>query len=143
MAKTTVTLNITGLSKLGPALRSHAADVQRRVEAVVEEYALLIERDAKANAPVDTGDLRSTIRSVLNGVSAEVLAGGIPGEATGEVVEHAAAIEFGLSYSRLSDRAQVQTQAQPYLFPAYEANRAAFVEALRAAVNGGKAAGAA
>lgn len=59
--------------------------------------------------PIDTGDLKSTVRVLdVDEKSATVGAGGIPGEVTGEMVDYAA-------YQELGTR---NMSAQPYLKPA-------------------------
>lgn len=102
-----------------------ADNVQRDVQAVVDRYAALIAREAKGFAPVDEGDLRSTIRPLIERFAAQVIAGGIPGD-SGALVDYADVVELG----QLSNP---NYPAQPYLGPAFETHRAAFVRDLREA----------
>lgn len=100
------------------SLRAYARRVEAAVAAVVTEYALLIQRDAQVLAPVDTGALRDSIRVELEALAARVLAGGTLD------VDYERFVEFGTS----------RAPAQPFLFPAFERHKAAFVRAVRAAV---------
>jgi HK97 gp10 family phage protein len=68
---------------------------------------LLVERDAKINAPVDTGRLRSSITNRL-----EIEEGQLVG-IIGTNVEYAAYQEFGTSVM----------PAHPFLYPALESNK--------------------
>lgn len=71
------------------------ANASRQAETAVERAlirgALLIERDAKILAPVDTGRLRASITHRLEGNS------GKPSIVVGTNVEYAKAVEFGHS----------------------------------------------
>jgi HK97 gp10 family phage protein len=83
-------------------------DAQTAVEEAVLKGALRVERDAKINAPVDTGRLRASISSRLsNADKTHVYA------ETGTNVKYASYVEFGTS----------KQPAQPFLFPAYNQNK--------------------
>lgn len=88
--------------------------IRAGVQDSVATTALLIETDAKLFAPVDTGRLRSSIHTEI-----------APSQLTAQVltnVSYAPVQEFGSRYQK----------AQPFLFPAYEKNRQAFVALLKA-----------
>jgi len=95
-------------------------DAQNSVEEAILKGALRVERDAKINAPVDTGRLRASISSRLNNsnkndIYAEVgtnvsYAKYMEGV---ETFEKAMETEFGTSKKR----------ARPFLFPAYTQNK--------------------
>lgn len=97
------------LRLLVPRVRQAAGDT-------VAETLLLIETDAKRLSPVDTGRNRAAIHSNLaaNRLSGTVEAG----------TEYAVFLEFGTRYQR----------AQPFLFPAYERNRLAFLANMKRAL---------
>ncbi|WP_375374084.1 HK97-gp10 family putative phage morphogenesis protein [Hymenobacter aerilatus] len=84
---------------------------------VVAETLLLIESDAKELAPVDTGRLRSSIHT-------EISSNGLSG-VVGTNVSYAPFVELGTTRQR----------AQPFLFPAYEANRQRFLDNLKSRAN--------
>ena len=73
-------------------------DAPELMEDIVEQTALRVDKEAKKNCPVDTGNLRASISIDLNGMEAEV----------GTNVEYAPFIEYGTSKSK----------AQPFLTPA-------------------------
>jgi HK97 gp10 family phage protein len=108
-----VSVEIKGIEGLINRAKLLVPRIKAGVQQTVAETALLIESDAKQFAPVDTGRLRSSIHAEIapNGLSASVEAG----------VGYAVFLEFGTRRQR----------AQPFLFPAYEKNRAAFVANLK------------
>jgi len=69
---------------------------------IVGKAALRVERDAKILVPVDTGLLRSSITTNVEGNTAEV----------GTSIEYAAKVELGIGQRR-----------QPFLTPALNQNR--------------------
>lgn len=88
------------------------------VEAILSTLDRLgqaIVQDAKRLAPVDEGDLVSTIDYELDERTGRitVFAGGRAGTATGKWVDYAGFVEEGTS----------RTRAQPYLAPAVERMR--------------------
>ena len=106
-------IELKGVEGLKSKLFNLVGKVRRGTEDTVAETLLLIESDAKQFAPVDTGRLRSSIHTELapNRLSGSVEVG----------VSYGIFLEFGTRYQR----------AQPFLFPAYEKNRAAFVARLK------------
>jgi HK97 gp10 family phage protein len=85
-----------------------------RLEKNMEIACLLVERDAKKNAPVDTGRLRA---SITHYVEKEKEIVGI----VGTNVEYAKYQEFGTS----------KMPPHPFLFPALESNRNKITELLK------------
>jgi len=84
--------------------------------------ALFVERDAKINAPVDTGRLRASISHVENGFGSNN-----PSVEVGTNVEYAPAVEFGTS----------KKPAKPFLFPAFNGNKQKILKELAKALKGG------
>ena len=115
-----VTLSVSGVKGVQAALRAAEGRARSAVQGVVNRYAATIAREAKGLAPVDTGALRESIRYVLSRFAAEVIAGN-------EAVTWAAVVELGRA-----DNAGYPIQ--PYLGPAFEMHRAAFVRDITAAV---------
>lgn len=58
-----INLTIEGDRALLAKIRTATAEVTAALEEAVDETTTLVTRDAKANAPVDTGALRKDIRS--------------------------------------------------------------------------------
>lgn len=123
-----VTFKLEGVDRLIRTARRYRKTRRERVERTIAKYAILIEREAKANVPVDTSDLRSTIRKILDRLTsdlvAEVRAGGIDGAATGQLVTYAVFVELGTALA----------SAQAFLFPAFEHHAPAFYRDLQQAM---------
>ena len=84
-------------------INSLQRSVEKAIQAAEKELqltALEIERDAKLNAPVDTGMLRASITSTGGGSEYEI----------GTNIEYAPFVEFGTRYMA----------AQPFLLPAFD-----------------------
>lgn len=113
-----ITMQLTGQRALTRVLDQYEARVRRAVIQVIATFALAVEAGAKRNAPVDTGNLRATIRTDLERLATDLVALVVAG------ASYAAFVEFGTS--RMS--------AKPFLFPALEAERRAFLRAIRRAV---------
>ena len=109
-----VTMKVDGLDVILKRLDQKPARVQQAVSTVIARYALLIEASAKKAAPVDTGNLRASIRTELEALSAVIISG----------ADYSAYVEFGTSRMR----------AQPFMFPALEQHRNNFIQDLRKAI---------
>lgn len=109
-------LDITQAVAHGSRLAQAGARIGAPASAVLRRTAFAIEADAKAAAPVDTGDLMNSISTTLAGdgrsgtMSAEI----------GPTAEHGVYQELGTS---------VQA-AQPYLTPAFDRQVPGFTAAL-------------
>ena len=89
-------------------------EIKSKLEKNMEKACLIVERDAKINAPVDTGRLRASITHEVE----------VTEEITGRVgtnVKYAPYQEFGT----------YKMPAHPFLFPALEANRERIKELLK------------
>lgn len=92
---------ILGLDKLSKQLSKIREGAY--VEKGLTKTALRIDRDAKMNCPVDTGNLRGSITFDVNGDCAEI----------GTNVEYAPYVEYGTLHQ----------PAKPFLGPAFEDNK--------------------
>lgn len=79
-----------------------------RVQKAIEEGCLMIEADAKAYCPVDTGNLRASIHTTIGNLEGAV----------GTPVEYAPYVEFGTR----------KMTAQPYLGPAFYENEQKIID---------------
>lgn len=115
MANSFPGIELRGVQSLQNKLRALVPATRAAVRQAVATAALLTESDAKRLAPVDTGRLRSAIHTELssNGLRATVVA----------ETNYALFVETGTRYQR----------AQPFLGPAFEKNRAAFLARLKVA----------
>ena len=98
------------LQKLAVDLGEASAKVTARAEMVVKKVALDIEATAKTIVPVDTGNLKNSIGSEVDGLSAEVSA----------TTDYADYVEYGTS----------RMHAQPYMGPALDEHAPTFEKAL-------------
>lgn len=108
-------ISLKGLPSVLNKVRLLVPQTRAAVREAVATTALLVESDAKQLAPVATGRLRSSIHAVIapNGLSATVSTN----------VVYALHIEFGTRYQK----------AQPFLRPAFEKNKGAFLANLKKA----------
>ncbi len=89
-----------------------AASLRPKASHAVRETAFAIEAQAKANAPVDTGNLRGSIQAEMTGdLSAQINVG----------AEYGPYVEFGTRHQN----------AQPYLVPAAEAEKPKFIKRMQ------------
>lgn len=102
--------DVSELRALEADLEKGAAKVEGLATKVVAKVALDIEASAKAGAPVDTGFLKNSISSDINGLSAEV----------GPTASYSMFLEYGTS----------RMAPQPFMGPAVDANEPNFVSAM-------------
>lgn len=98
-------------------IERYSAEAQKRVKAQIQKSVYQIASDARKLAPVDTGNLRSSITGSSN------VKAGFAGTVSTNV-DYAAFVEFGTRKS----------PAQPFMFPAAESERPLFEEGMRRAV---------
>ena len=110
-----MTATIIGADKVAANMQKAAVAIEAAVGDAVREAAMLVERDAKINVPVDTSRLRGSIGAEeMTPLLFEV----------GTNVEYAAFVEFGTS----------KAAAQPYLEPAVEMARKEFPNLIKEGV---------
>jgi HK97 gp10 family phage protein len=105
---------IIGLGQLDAALKAKAALLHAATVTAVMLETKAVQGDAINDAPVDSGELASSIKARTNGASGTVEA----------QARHAAFLEFGTS----------RTPAQPYMGPAAAKSRSRYVGRMSAAV---------
>jgi len=115
-------IGIEGGKEIAEKFKSIGKRVYTQQEQAVMQAGMVVERDAKINAPVDTGRLRNSIATRLsesssNNISAEV----------GTNVQYAKSVEYGTS----------RMGAQPYLYPALENNKQKILKMLAKAFKEG------
>lgn len=111
-----ITLEVRGITGLVANLHAFERGVGENVRAAVRRAGEDVEDLAKQLVPVDTGRLRSSIRTTYSD-------GGLTFRTLSDV-EYAPFVEFGTSRS----------PAQPFLFPAFEAIRPHFQADVSAAI---------
>jgi len=99
-------IDATGLRSLSRDLRAAGEQAGPLVSVVVRKTALDTERDAKALAPVDTGNLRSSIGTDVTDTGSSVAA------EIGPTAHYGLFVEVGTS----------KMAAQPYMGPSLDRN---------------------
>ena len=108
-----MSVRIEGMGRLRATLLRVTGEAERTTQREVKRAALNVQNGARERVPVDTGRLRNSIAHEVdaNGLNATI----------GTNLEYAPYVEFGTQ--RMRER--------PYLFPALEEERAAFLARLR------------
>jgi HK97 gp10 family phage protein len=97
-------------------IEKYSEEVQNKVAKQIAKSTLTIESNAKRNAPVDTGRLRSSINSEITRERGSVGVG----------VKYASFIEFGT----------YKMGARPFLFPAWNMERPKLISSLKMILQG-------
>jgi HK97 gp10 family phage protein len=123
MAKSRGTkVGIEGGRELAEKFKAIGKQVYTEQEQGVLQAAMIVERDAKINAPVDTGRLRSSITSRIAENDGTTIAAEV-----GTNVQYAQAVEFGTS----------RKAARPFMLPAFENNKQKILKQLAKAMKNG------
>lgn len=141
-----ITMKTQGLEKAAANINKYTADKLDGIKRVIAESTVSIQSDAVSLAPEDTGNLKNSINfNITNkGLTGEVYAG----------AEYAPDVEFGTDPHKIvakngkalafkKDGKTVfaksvnhpGTRAQPFLFPAWEAEMPKFESAIRKEMN--------
>ena len=94
-------LDMSEVAALGGRLKETSRSVKSGSQKVVQKSAKAVERGAKSNAPVASGELQSEIYSAVKGMSAQIIS----------PTRYAQFVEFGT----------YKDAPQPYMTPALEA----------------------
>lgn len=114
---------------------------EEKVQQALNKACLIVEREAKQNCPSQTGELRSSISSTVEGTTGIV----------GTPLQYAAYVEYGTGLFAVGGNGRkdvpwryqnakgewFQTsgmQPQPFLIPALNNNRTQIIEALQEAI---------
>ena len=93
MARSDMSVEIEGLAELQAALKKFPDEFKRASEQVLGQPLALLTREAKSEAPVDTGRLRSSIASqIVRGPGSQIVG------KVGTNVEYAIHQEYGTRY---------------------------------------------
>lgn len=101
-------------------LQESTQQVRRRASQIVRATGARVERDAKAGAPVDTGYLRSSITTSNTG----------GGDTT------SAEVSVGANYGIYQEFGTSRMAPHPFLIPAFDRNKPAFLQAMERLANG-------
>lgn len=118
----TVSFTVTGLAELVSDLRAAPGRVGQKVAAGVRKSAADVEAGAKARAPVDTGNLRNSITTSVEGDGRS----GAVTATVGPTANYGGYVEYGTS----------RMGPQPYLGPAFDQVVPSFVQAMEDAAGG-------
>lgn len=95
-------LKVEGVDNLTQMFQGKQKSIENKITKALAKSGMIVAADAKAKAPVKTGQLRDSINVKISGKSAEI----------GTNVEYAIYQEFGTRYIK----------AHPYLIPALKEN---------------------
>lgn len=101
-------------------LQQSTREVRARASRAVRAAGARIERDAKAAAPVDTGNLRNSIHATNTG--------------GGDTVS--VEVSTSVNYAIYQELGTSRMAPHPFLFPAFDRNKPAFIQAMEQLVNG-------
>lgn len=104
-----LSVQIRGAESLRDRMRLLRPRVRRATAAALEESGQALENGMKSLAPVDTGRLRDSIRTEIEGTT--VTAG------PGREVDYAIFVEFGTSRAPAQPYVRPVAQAEKLLFP--------------------------
>lgn len=107
---------MTSLEDFGDEVTAARKSLEARARKVISKASSDITRDAQRAAPVDTGNLRSSISREVRGLQAEI----------GPTASYGIWVELGTS----------RMAPQPYLFPALDKNLPAMEAAMTAITEG-------
>lgn len=107
------------IRRVAADLTRQAATIQPRASQVVRKVALDTEADAKALAPVDTGNLRNSITTAVQGDGLR------------------AAVVATASYAPFVEQGTSRQAPQPFMGPATDRNAPLFEEAMKRLAEGG------
>ena len=122
-----MSVRVTGATKVIAALGAAGPRVRKAASREVVRAALRVQAEAKANTPVDTGRLRNSIAVADNEAGLDAVGMLSPdtlSAVVGTNVEYAIYVHNGTS----------RVAGRPFLFNAWEAERAVFAANLRSAV---------
>jgi len=108
--------------QISERLRNIRTNTKTAIEEALVTSALIVERDAKINAPVDTGRLRVSLSYTTEDFGTDN-----PAVTIGTNTVYAAAQEFGTS----------RIPAHPFLFPAFNNNKQRILKELAKAMRKG------
>lgn len=114
MPETDGTFRLVGVDRVLARVRMMPHRVQAAVQSVIATYVYRIQRSAKRNAPVDTGRLRASIVARLMRLAGEV--------------------STNVEYAIYQEKGTYKMDAQPFMGPALEEHREAFLRDLRNAI---------
>ena len=113
---------VEGGKELAKKFSELSKDATNNIEEALVRSALFVERDAKLNAPVDTGRLRASISHTNEGFETNN-----PSVMVGSNISYGQAVEFGTS----------KKPAHPFLFPAFNGNKQKILKELAKALKNG------
>lgn len=128
---------LSGLQKALKEVRDRTLAVGSGSKKEIEKTIRNIERDAKRNAPVDTGELRQSIKGELteSGYNGMVTASAPHAPyiefGTGNLVEVPEGFESQAAEAKGEGKRQVNIAPQPYLIPAYLTNVTGFIAKMK------------
>lgn len=111
-------ITVRGDRQISVKLQNFSRDFEEKVKKSVKKHTYMVERDAKINAPYDTGHLKRSIHSGFQD-------GGLTGTVTVGAY-YGIYLEFGTRYMH----------PRPFLFPAFLIAKASFLREMESIARG-------
>jgi HK97 gp10 family phage protein len=114
-----MSVNIAGIKGLQKAFSSYSKTKTEELRDATNSASLNVDREAKRNAPVDTGRLRASIHAVpANTFDSET------NERTGDLE---ALVTTNVTYAPFMEHGTFRLSPRPFMFPAWEAERPKYI----------------
>lgn len=130
--KSNMDLDIKGMDKLFKNLDRIKKDFEKEIEKIINEGAKLIKKDAKSRVPVDSGDLKKSIKVKKLEIKKnriKIGVGPVYEKGGDDDVFYWYFVEFGHPES------DDNYPAQPYLRPAFEKNKRKVKRTIKKEIN--------
>jgi len=120
-------------------MKKMAADYEKEITEAIAVATHQTSYNAKSFAPVDKAGLKSSIRPIIKGMTGEIIVGAEYGPyqefGTGSKVQVPSELSsYAMQFKGRGIR-QVNTRAQPYLYPAFFLQRDKFVSDMNNRIN--------
>lgn len=132
-------VSVKGLIAARKAFKALAPEVQAQLSEATERTVFAVRQRATANVPVDTGTLRDHILgrfSARTGFGRVGIKDGrvaIAGKGGSALTSQGARVLEASRYAHMVEFGTAETNAQPFMMPAAEAERSAYAQRLREA----------
>lgn len=119
-----IKVEISGLRQLARNIESYNEGKKKELRNAANGAGVNVDRKAKRKTPVDTGRLRSSLHVVVAGTNNDPETG----ISTDELE---AAVATNVEYAKFVEKGTARMKARPFLFPAWESERPAYIRKVK------------